>query len=153
MQTGAAQAQPAAGDADATRRRQSLQWGDADEGSGFPGRMPEHDAEDDYEELLQVGEFNKGEKWGYADTLGAGPAIEIAAMAMMSASVVSSLHDGRPLGSLRPTTAVDQIGVREPQAAWESLDPDMRSRKALLTSQSGKGVRACIEHPIAVSAP
>jgi hypothetical protein len=91
----AAQVQPAAGDADATRRRQSLQWGDADEGSGFPGRMPEHDAEDDYEELLQVGQINKREKWGYADTLGTGPAIEQAAMAKMSASVVSSLHDGQ----------------------------------------------------------
>lgn len=34
-----------------------MQWGDADEGSGFPGRMPEHDAEDDYEELLQVGQM------------------------------------------------------------------------------------------------
>jgi hypothetical protein len=56
MKAVAAQVQPAAGDVDATRRRQSLQWGDADEGSGFPGRMPEHDAEDDYEELLQVGQ-------------------------------------------------------------------------------------------------
>jgi hypothetical protein len=45
----------------------------------------------------------------------------------------------------------DRVGIMRhdanpapgPQAAWESLDPDMRSRKALLTSQSGKGVRIC----------
>lgn len=38
-----------------SQRRSSAQWGgDANEGGGFPGRVPQHDAEDDYEELLQV---------------------------------------------------------------------------------------------------
>lgn len=42
----------------AARRRSSLQWdSNAREGAEFPGRVPQHDAEDDYEELLQVGQL------------------------------------------------------------------------------------------------
>lgn len=90
MEAATAQVQPAAGDADAMRRRQSLQWGDAHEGSGFPGRMPEHDAEDDYEELLQVGKLRRRENQGKVDTLGAGPAVAKAAMVSVRASMAGA---------------------------------------------------------------